>query len=208
MVLLLCFLTSPSLIHKRSWHSDPDKMVFEALALRISLAQVVNNLPAIRETWVSIPSLGTAPGEGNGNPLQFSCLKNPMDRGAWWATVHKVVSSQTGLGDLTLSLSACHLLVSQLPSKILPLSQHLVLDLLACNAVSTAVLDSVTNALQYGVGFCCTMTQISHKSLYIPILSLSFSPTPTPSLWVVPDHLAELLVSCSKLPTSCLFYTW
>ena len=38
----------------------------------------------------SIPGLGRSPGEGNGNPLQYSCLENPMDRGAWWATVHGV----------------------------------------------------------------------------------------------------------------------
>ena len=38
----------------------------------------------------SIPGLGRAPGEENGNPLQCSCLENPMDRGAWWATVHGV----------------------------------------------------------------------------------------------------------------------
>ena len=37
--------------------------------------------------------------EGNGNPLQYSCLENLMDRGAWWATVHGVVSSQTRLGN-------------------------------------------------------------------------------------------------------------
>ena len=43
----------------------------------------------------SIPSLGRSPGEGNGNPLQYSCLKNPMDRGAWWATVHGVAESDT-----------------------------------------------------------------------------------------------------------------
>ena len=36
----------------------------------------------------SIPGLGRSPGEGNGNPLQYSCLENPMGRGAWWATVH------------------------------------------------------------------------------------------------------------------------
>ena len=36
----------------------------------------------------SIPGLGRSSGEGNGNPLQYSCLENPMDRGAWWATVH------------------------------------------------------------------------------------------------------------------------
>ena len=43
----------------------------------------------------SIPGLGRFPGEGNGNPLQYSCLGNPMDRGAWWATVHKVAKSLT-----------------------------------------------------------------------------------------------------------------
>jgi len=43
----------------------------------------------------SIPGSGRSPGEGNGNPLQYSCLKNPMDRGAWWATVHRVAKSWT-----------------------------------------------------------------------------------------------------------------
>ena len=43
----------------------------------------------------SIPGLGRSPGEGNGNPLQYSCLENPMDRGAWRATVHEVTKSQT-----------------------------------------------------------------------------------------------------------------
>ena len=44
-----------------------------------------------------IPGLGRSPGEGNGNPLQYSCLENPMNRGAWWATIHEVTESQTGL---------------------------------------------------------------------------------------------------------------
>ena len=43
----------------------------------------------------SIPRSGRSPGEGNGNPLHYSCLKNPMDRGAWWATVHGVAKSRT-----------------------------------------------------------------------------------------------------------------
>ena len=49
----------------------------------------------------SIPGLGRSPGEGKGNPLQYSCLENPMDGGAWWATVHGVAKSQTQLSDLT-----------------------------------------------------------------------------------------------------------
>ena len=43
----------------------------------------------------SIPGSGRSPGEGNGNPLQYSCLDNPMDGGAWWATVHRVAESRT-----------------------------------------------------------------------------------------------------------------
>ena len=42
-----------------------------------------------------IPGLGRSPLEGTGNPLQYSCLGNPMDGGAWWATVHGVTNSQT-----------------------------------------------------------------------------------------------------------------
>ena len=47
----------------------------------------------------SIPGSGRSPGEGNGNPFQYSYLENPMDRGAWWATVHGVTKSQTQLID-------------------------------------------------------------------------------------------------------------
>ena len=49
----------------------------------------------------SIPGLGRSPGERNGNPLQYSCLENPMDRGAWWAIVHGVAKSRTRLRDFT-----------------------------------------------------------------------------------------------------------
>ena len=49
----------------------------------------------------SIPGSGRSPGEGNGNPLQYSCLENPMDGGAWGAIVHGVAESQTGLSDFT-----------------------------------------------------------------------------------------------------------
>ena len=47
----------------------------------------------------STPGWGRSPGEGNGNPLQYSCLKNPKDRGAWWAMVHRVAKSQTQLSN-------------------------------------------------------------------------------------------------------------
>ena len=52
-----------------------------------------------------ILGLGRSSGEGNGNPLQFSCLENPMDGGAWWATVHRATKSWTQLSDFTHSLT-------------------------------------------------------------------------------------------------------
>ena len=60
------------------------------------MALLVKNLPAnagdIRDSG-SIPGSGRSPGEEHGNPLQYSCLENPMDRGAWWATVSGVTES-------------------------------------------------------------------------------------------------------------------
>ena len=60
---------------------------------------VVKNVPANAGEAGSIPGLGRSPGEGNGNRLQYSCLGNPMDRGAWPGTVHGVAKSQTRLRD-------------------------------------------------------------------------------------------------------------
>ena len=63
---------------------------------------VVENLPVIaggtRDAGL-IPGLGRAPGVGNGNPLQYSCLEHSINRGAWWTTVHGVEKSQTQLSD-------------------------------------------------------------------------------------------------------------
>ena len=56
---------------------------------------MVKNLPAMQET----PGLGRSPGEDNSYPLQYSCLRNPMDRGAWGAIVHGVANSQIRLSD-------------------------------------------------------------------------------------------------------------
>ena len=70
------------------------------------VAQRLKRLPAMRETWVR--SLGweesaRSLGEGTGNPLQYSCLENPMDGEAWWATVHGVAKSLTRLSDFTFT---------------------------------------------------------------------------------------------------------
>ena len=55
----------------------------------------IKNLPANAGDTGLIPGMGRLPGKGNGNPLQYSCLGNPMDRGAWQATDHGVTKSQT-----------------------------------------------------------------------------------------------------------------
>ena len=69
------------------------------------MALVVKNLPAnagdVRDTGL-IPGWERSPGGGNGNPLQSSCLENPMDRGAWWAAVHGVRKSWTRLKLLSM----------------------------------------------------------------------------------------------------------
>ena len=61
------------------------------------MALVIKDLPAnagnIRNTG-SVPRLGRSPGGGHGNPLSYSCLENPMDRGAWQATVHEVAKQR------------------------------------------------------------------------------------------------------------------
>ena len=70
-----------------------------SLYIGLPRAQPIKNLPAsagdnARDAG-SIPGVGRSPGGGHGNPPQYSCLENPMDRGAWWAIVHGVAKSQT-----------------------------------------------------------------------------------------------------------------
>ena len=75
--------------------------------LASQVALVVKKLPAnvgdIRDIG-SIPGSGRSPGEGHGNPLWYSYLENPMDRGAWWATVHGVTQSWTQLKRLSMHM--------------------------------------------------------------------------------------------------------
>ena len=66
---------------------------------------VVMNLPANAGDAGLIPGSGRSPGEGNGSPLQYSCLGNPVDRGTWRATVHGVAKSQTQLIKTTITFS-------------------------------------------------------------------------------------------------------
>ena len=73
---------------------------FSSITIALSLvAQMVKNWPAMQETLGAISGAGRSPEGGNGNPLQYSCLGSPMHRGAWWAAVHGVSTSQTRWSD-------------------------------------------------------------------------------------------------------------
>ena len=88
------------------------------------MALVVENLPAnaggARSNTSLIPGSGRSPGEGNGNLLQYSCLETPMDRGAWWATVHRVTKNRKGLK--RLNMQAC-IFMTNFP-RVLKLQYH------------------------------------------------------------------------------------
>ena len=67
---------------------------------------MVKHLPIMWETWVQSLGWEDPPGEGNGNPLQYSWLENPVDGGTWWATVHVVTKSRTWLSNFTFTFKS------------------------------------------------------------------------------------------------------
>ena len=92
---------------------------------------VVKNPPANVGHTGSIPGSGGSLGVGNGNPLQYSCLENPMERGAWQATVHGVAKSRTRLSNfISLSLQSPSALIFE-PPKIKSLAVSTVSRLFA-----------------------------------------------------------------------------
>ena len=91
------------------------------------MALVVKNPSAnagdVRDTGL-IPGLGRSPAEGNGNPLQHSCLENPTDRGAWWASVHGVAKSWECWNIYILLYFLCSVLFLKQKTKILKKSTN------------------------------------------------------------------------------------
>ena len=77
-------------------------MTESKLAVASLMAQMVKNPPAMQETQIVSLGRKDSLGKRNGNPLQYSCLENSTDRGAWWATVHRVAKSQTQLTSLSM----------------------------------------------------------------------------------------------------------
>ena len=89
------------------------QQIVQASSFQVVL--VVKNLPANVADMGSIPEWGRSPGEANGYPLQSSCLENPMDRGAWWTTVHGVTAKRWSTYDISAEslVSLLQLLWSQ-----------------------------------------------------------------------------------------------
>ena len=122
----------------RIWNSETLK--------GFSGGSVVKNLPAnARDTKDvgSIPESGRSPGEGNGNPLQYSCLGNPKDRGAWQATLHGAAKSQTRLSEHTQNVKTSgwgegkrHLHREDYWGKFKIVKTHLLLLLSSCLSVT------------------------------------------------------------------------
>ena len=90
------------MLNSEAAHSFHSLCMFSSKLIKLKImrvsqvALVVKNMPAnagdIRDVG-SVPGLGRSPGEGHGNPLQYSCLEKPMDRGAWQALVHRFAES-------------------------------------------------------------------------------------------------------------------
>ena len=98
-------VTIPRLIHP-SIHLSIYLSIYLSICLSISLygfpcGSEVRASARNAGDMGSIPGSGRSPGDGNGNPLQYSCLENTVDCGAWWATVHRVAKSWTRLRDFT-----------------------------------------------------------------------------------------------------------
>ena len=107
------------------------------------MAVVVKNSPAnagdARDA-ASIPRPRRSPGGGHGNPLQYYCVKNSMDRGAWWATVHGVTKSQTRLNDLTRT-GACK--TGPSPSAVRPGGPNPMMNILGGTSASSRTMDGL-----------------------------------------------------------------
>ena len=153
---------------------------------------VVKNLPANARDGSSIPDLGRCPGEGNGNLLQYSCLRSSMDRGTWWATVHEVAKSRTWLSDwmtttkhVSFSKSITHTTYWMHfwnPVLKLPRIQYLF-------TTSTALIKAITISL---LGYCRLLCYNSFLTGSLHSL-----------LYIIKSNLVKNTVSCYTSAQNC-----
>ena len=105
----------------RDWGSDNG--IINTAVWVFPGVSAVKNLPASAGDLGSIPGSGRSPGEGNGNPVQYSCLGHPMDRGAWWATVHGVTKESDTTEQLNKNTDVQSALRNQMQKPLLLLRE-------------------------------------------------------------------------------------
>ena len=96
---------------------------------------MVKNLPANPRDAGGpglIPGSRRSPGKGHGNPLQYPCLKSPMDRGAWWATAHRVAKSWTRLKQLSMQIRFYRIFLILIPMSKMTRSKVSIICLSYC----------------------------------------------------------------------------
>ena len=138
-----------------------------------------------------IPGSGRSPGEGNGNPLQYSCLENPMERGAWWATVHRVTKSRTRLKWLSTTLDC-----SPPGSSVHGIFQARILDWVA---ISYARESSWPRDGTHVSCVCCTGWQILFYWAVLPFLKLLNGIHNRPALPIEAEPITIFLAHLLKL---------
>ena len=116
---------------------------------------VLKNLPANAGVSGLILGLGRSPGEGNGNPLQYSCLENPMDRGGWWATVRGVAKSQAQFSNWAHT----HKEGTAKAFFDLRTQVKLIYTILCCPLPKVRLLWDLRRGRGWGGGWCCRMDQ-------------------------------------------------
>ena len=110
--LWCCVQESRTVSYFCSWHLRSGSWILALLCVIVHNLGFPGGSEVKASAWNArdpslIPASGRSPGEGNGNPLQYSCLENPKEGGAWWATVHGVAKSQTRLIDFTFTGPTC-----------------------------------------------------------------------------------------------------
>ena len=127
----------------------------------------------------SIPALGRSPGGRNGNPLQYSCLGNPMDRGAWWTTVHGVGKSQTELSKHINTHTHTHTLAFAFQSCDSQPRLHSGITWKALknpkSEPHSSILPSICSYLYLSLSPVCSSVSIIYLSLCIICLSVHLS---------------------------------
>ena len=107
----------------------------------------------------SVPVLGRSPGGGNGNLLQYSCLENPMDSEAWWATVHGGHKSQTRLSNETTTTTTTITALQEQPMRMSALASSRIID----NKVKTSKAETVFHPFVYSQHSAqCALPVLAH----------------------------------------------